>query len=94
MSTAEERRWFAAVASLEKCQLCGAPGQQVAHRDFGKGMGMKTAAYLTTYLCYDCHSELTDSKEVTREQKRAWMDRAIINGYAELIESGRLVLRK
>lgn len=94
MSTAEERRWFSAIASLETCQLCKAPGMQVAHRDFGKGMGLKTPAYMTTYLCYDCHSALTDSKNYSRDEKRALMDRAIVNGYARLIERGQLILRK
>lgn len=94
MSTAEERRWFAAMASLERCQLCKAPGQQVSHRDFGKGMGLKTPAYQTTYLCYDCHSALTDSKNFTRDEKRALMDRAIVNAYGHLIECGILVLKK
>jgi len=33
MTTAADRKWFEATASIEACALCGAQGQQVAHRD-------------------------------------------------------------
>lgn len=92
MNTAAERRWFAAVASLESCVLCGAYGVQVAHRDFGKGMGMKTKAWMTCPLCLACHQELTDGKKYTRDEKRALMDRAIVEAHDRLIQSEKLRL--
>lgn len=92
MSTAAERKWFAAVADTETCPLCRRQGQQVAHRDYGKGMGLKTDPWMTTYLCAECHRELTDGKHHTRDEKRALMDRAIVETHARLIESGKLRL--
>jgi len=92
MSGSRDRAWFAAVASLETCSLCGSQGEQVAHRDFGKGMGLKTKSHMTAYLCGQCHRELTDGKEYNRDEKRALMDRAIVNTHSRLIEAGRLKL--
>jgi len=85
-----ESKWFAAVATIEHCVLCKRQGEQVAHRDYGKGMGQKTKPYMTARLCSKCHRELTDGKEYTREEKRAFMDRAIVDTHACLIEAGVL----
>lgn len=67
-------------------------GIQVAHRDFGKGMGMKTKAWMTCPLCLACHQELTDGKKYNRDEKRALMDRAIVNTHDLLIQSGKVKL--
>lgn len=93
MSTAEERRWFGAVAGTETCQLCRRQGEQVSHRDYGKGMGLKTAPWMTAYLCGSCHRELTDGKTYDRSEKRALMDRAIVETHDQLIRAGLLTLR-
>jgi transposase-like protein len=93
MSTAVERRWFAAVAETEVCPLCRRQGEQVSHRDYGKGMGLKTAPWMTTYLCSECHRELTDGKTYNRDEKRALMDRAIVETHDQLIRAGVLTLR-
>lgn len=93
MSTAADRRWFQAVAELENCALCGRHGVQVAHRDYGKGMGQKTRCYETAPLCPPCHRELTDGTEYTRDEKRALMDRAIVNTHSRLIDAGQLILK-
>lgn len=90
MTTVQDRRWFAAVASLESCVLCHRYGVQVAHRDYGKGMGLKTKPWMTAPLCPKCHAELTDGKQYSREEKRAFMDRAIVETHAMLIERGVL----
>jgi len=58
MSTAADKRWFAAVASLERCVLCGTFGIQVAHRNQGRGMGQKSDAHMTAALCPWCHNEI------------------------------------
>lgn len=92
MSTAYERHWFEAVASTEVCPLCRRAGQQVAHRDFGKGMGLKTEPYHTTLLCEECHRERTDGRSLSRDEKRADMDRSIVDTHGMLIEARRLVL--
>lgn len=90
--SALERKWFTAVAELEFCALCRAHGVQVAHRDYGKGMGIKTKPWLTAPLCPTCHRELTDGKQYSREEKRAFMDRAIVETHDALIRSGKLRL--
>lgn len=91
--SAEERHWFAAVRELDRCMLCGsAHGLQVAHRDYGKGTGMKTKPWETTLLCAECHRELTDGTAFDRAQKRALMDRAIVNAHSEMIAAGALQL--
>lgn len=90
MTTAADRRWFQAVASLETCALCGRYGVQVAHRDYGKGMGLKTKCCCTTPLCNECHRELTDGVKYNRDEKRALMDRAIVETHLRLYEAGKL----
>lgn len=94
MSTAAEKRWFAAVANTERCDLCRGYGPlQVAHRDFGKGMGLKTQPCDTAALCVPCHRELTDGTKYSRDQKRAFMDRAIVNAHVRMVRDGKLVLK-
>ena len=93
MSTAEEKRWFAAVASLESCVLCGAFGVQVAHSNRDRGMGQKAPPDLTAALCPACHHEIDNGHLRDQAQRRALMDRAIVLTHARLIRAGRLVLK-
>lgn len=93
MTTAADKRWFAAVASLETCSLCGRYGVQVAHRNEGRGMGQKSAAYMTAALCPEQHHEIDNGKNLSQDERRALMDRAIVITHARLIESGQLVLK-
>lgn len=91
MTTAAEKRWFAAVANTERCDLCRGFGPlQVAHRDFGKGMGLKTQPCETAALCMTCHLELTDGTQYSRDEKRAFMDRAIVNAHLRMVRDGKL----
>jgi hypothetical protein len=92
MSTAEERRWYAAVTSLEECVRCRRWGVQCAHRNQGKGMGLKTAAHMTAALCLDCHHEIDNGPNLTREERRAEMDRCIVLTHDALIRRGLLRL--
>jgi hypothetical protein len=41
-----------------------------AHRNEGKGMGLKVPNILTCPACYACHAEYDQGKRFTREQKR------------------------
>jgi hypothetical protein len=51
-------RWLRAVASLH-CVRCFKEGRtQAAHRNVGKGLGMKVDDMLTAALCVECHSEI------------------------------------
>lgn len=93
MSSAADRRWFAAVASLECCVLCRQYGVQVAHRNEGKGMGLKTPAHMTAALCLECHMRIDSGKDMTRDERRAEMDRAIVLTHDALIRRGLIQLR-
>jgi hypothetical protein len=78
------KKWLAAVGQIECCVLCGAYGVQVAHRNEGKGMGQKTDDCLTAALCVDCHREADSGKNLTRDERRAMLDRAIVLTLREL----------
>ena len=86
----KDSNWLAAVGSLDKCVRCGRWGIQVAHRDEGKGMAQKAPDCLTAALCPECHHELGNGKTLTREQRRAEMDHAIVLTLAALAEQGKV----
>ena len=88
--SAEERRWFAAVASLETCVLCGKYGVQVAHQNEERGVGQKSKPYQTAALCPECHYAIDSGKELDQVQRRALMARAIVRTHGALIECGIL----
>jgi ferredoxin len=87
------RKWLAAVRGLEECVICGAHGViQAAHRNEGKGMGIKTSDCLTAALCQYCHTMIDQGKEMSRMERRAEMDRAIVLTIEQLVKSGRLII--
>lgn len=93
MSSAADKRWFAAVASIETCALCGQYGVQVAHRNEGRGMGQKSAAYMTAALCPECHHAIDNGRDMPQAERRALMDRAIVLTHSRLIDAGQLILK-
>jgi hypothetical protein len=92
MSTADERRWFAAVASLETCSLCGVYGVQVAHSNQDRGMGQKSPPSATAALCPECHTSIDNGRDLPRDERRRLMDRAIVRTHIRLAEAGKLRL--
>lgn len=92
MSTAIDRKWFAAVASLESCVLCGQHGVQVSHSNMHRGMGQKSAPWMTAALCPACHGDIDNGKSLTRVERRELHARAINLTHSALISAGRLVL--
>lgn len=92
MSSALEKRWYEAVGSIEHCVLCGGVGEQIAHRNEGKGMGLKTKPWMTARLCRADHEEIDSGRHLDRSERRARMDRAITLTHDLLITSGRLRL--
>ncbi len=50
-----------------------------AHRNEGKGMGLKNSDALTCSLCYHCHYELDAGNKLTKDQKRDMWNRAYVN---------------
>ena len=72
------KKWLQAVRDIEFCVLCGRYGVQAAHRNEGKGVGIKVDDCLTAALCVDCHSRIDNGRDMSREERRAEMDRAIV----------------
>lgn len=62
------------------CQHCGIQSETVcaAHRNEGKGMGIKVSDALVAALCYECHYTLDMGKDLTKEEKRDMWNRAYI----------------
>ena len=80
------------VASLP-CQHCGAHGRtQAAHRNEGKGMGIKTSDALVAALCFECHAELDNGKSMTKVERRDFWNRVYISTIKTLIEQNLLVV--
>lgn len=80
-------KWLRAVASLE-CVHCKREGVQAAHRNMGKGMGIKTDDCLTAALCPTCHAIIDQGHEMTRDDRRAMMDTAILRTLVQLARRG------
>lgn len=88
------RKWLEAVGQIDCCVLCGSYGTQVAHRNEGKGMSQKVDDCLTAAICLDCHGAIDNGRDLTREQRRAEMDRAIVLTLRELVVGGQIKLAK
>lgn len=88
--TFRSAKWLRAVRAIEYCVRCGKWGVQAAHRNEGKGMGMKVSDALTAALCGGCHVEIDNGRDMTREQRRVEMDRAILATIEKLADIGLL----
>ncbi|MFJ5469423.1 hypothetical protein [Pectobacterium carotovorum] len=85
------KKWLAAVGSVEQCVLCGTWGTQVAHRNEGKGIGIKVDDCATAAICVHCHTEIDNGKDLTREERRQMMDRAIVLTVIQIVRRGLVV---
>jgi len=86
----ESEPWRRAVAALP-CVLCGRHGEtQCAHRNEGKGMGLKTDDALTAALCQTCHSAIDQGPDYTRDERRRRIDVAILLTIRALARAGKL----
>ena len=86
----ESEAWRRAVAALP-CVLCGRQGEtQCAHRNEGKGMGLKTDDALSAAICAICHSEIDQGKTMTRDERRQRLDVAILLTIRALARAGKL----
>ncbi len=88
--TYRNEKWLNAVRSISLCVRCGRYGVQAAHRNEGKGMGMKVGDHLTAALCPVCHAEIDRGKTMTRDERRAEMDRAIVQTLDVLVQLGKI----
>lgn len=84
--------WLRAVRSIP-CVFCGA-AVQAAHRNEGKGMGTKTDDALTAALCPEHHSAIDQGKTMTRDERRAELDRAIVLTVKALARAGMLIVKE
>jgi hypothetical protein len=96
----ESAAWGRAVAKLV-CVRCGRGTEwsheaqsQAAHRNEGKGMGRKVDDSLQAALCSSCHAEIDQGKDMTNEQRRAEIDRAIVLTVRELARRGQLIVKE
>lgn len=87
-TTYRSEQWLAAVRSLPCCVLCSTAGVQAAHRNEGKGAAIKVDDCASAALCPDCHREIDQGKQMTREQRRSRLDRAIVLTVIELARRG------
>lgn len=90
--------WLAAVRGLGCCVRCDkrfAPqtSPDAAHRNEGKGIGQKVDDCLTAALCRECHREIDQGKDMTREERRAAIDSAILRTLVLLFRAGVVVVK-
>lgn len=84
--------WLQAVREIEFCVQCGRQGVQAAHRNEGKAMSSKVDDCLTAALCPPCHSDIDQGRHMSRDERRATLDRAIVLTLRELVRTGRVGL--
>lgn len=87
------KKWLQAVREIDCCVLCGRYGVQAAHRNEGKGIGIKVDDCLTAALCEECHSRIDNGRDMTRGERRSEMDKAIVLTIRKLANEGRLSVR-
>ena len=77
------------------CAHCGAEDGSVvaAHRNEGKGMGIKVSDALVAPLCFACHSILDQGKDLSREERRDMWNQAYIKGMQYMIENRILEIK-
>ncbi|EBB9880154.1 hypothetical protein N2J02_004519 [Salmonella enterica] len=91
VKTYRSKKWLAADGQIEQCVLCGRWGTQVAHRNEGKGMGLKTDDCATAAICQECHHEIDNGSHLSREERRCLMNRAIVLTVIKLVRMGKVV---
>lgn len=91
--TYRNQKWLRAVSELGECVLCGSHGVQAAHRNEGKSLASKTDDCLTAALCPTCHSAIDQGRDLTRDQRRSEMDRAIVLTLRQLVLQGRVAVK-
>ncbi len=84
------KAWLDAVRSLDVCVLCGKHGVQAAHRNEGKAKGRKTDDCLTAAICPEEHAAIDSGKDMTRDERRATLDRAIVLTLQALVRQGKV----
>ena len=81
-------QWRRHVAGLP-CVHCGG-ASQAAHRNLGKGLGLKTDDCLCAALCPPEHARIDQGRDLTRDERRAIMDRYIVLTLQALVKAGKV----
>lgn len=82
------------LAKLAPCACCGSYGTTVcAHSNWhDKGMSKKASDSYTAHLCFTCHSELDQGKNMTKdERKMMWLE-AMAKTYHWLLTHNYLII--
>lgn len=82
--------WLDCVREIPRCVRCEAAGVEAAHRDYGKGIGMKTDDAATAALCAACHYWLGNGGDMSRDARRAEMDTLIVETLIKLVRAGKV----
>lgn len=76
------------LAEGKPCVMCHSThGVVAAHsnlQEHGKGMGHKAHDGMIAWLCFSCHSEVDQGKNMSKAEKREFMLTAITKTYMEL----------
>lgn len=77
------------------CAVCNRQDGTIvaAHRNEGKGMGIKVSDALVAALCYQCHYSLDQGNTMDREEKRQFWNGAYIKTIKYMIENEMLVVK-
>lgn len=87
------------LARGQSCVACGATDETIvsAHSNLpehGKGMGLKADDSMVAWLCYRCHTELDQGRDMTRAEKRDFTLTAICRTYREMWKQGLIGVTK
>jgi hypothetical protein len=89
-AAARSKAWLDLVRAIPCCVLCGTFGTEAAHRNEGKGVGMKVDDCASASLCKCCHFEIDNGSELVKHERRARLDRAIVLTLIQLVRSGKV----
>ena len=83
------------VVRESECQHCGVEDGTVcaAHANTaaaGKGMGIKAHDFLVAALCFRCHMELDQGKNMTKDERAEMWQNAHNRTISWLFQSGKL----
>jgi Putative nuclease YbcO/Protein of unknown function (DUF968) len=86
------------LARGQPCVMCGRDDGTVvaAHSNLmehGKGKSIKAHDAATAHLCFVCHTEIDQGKEMSREERRDFMLTAIVRTILRLFDQGRLEIK-
>lgn len=85
-------------ARYQSCVMCGADDGTIvaAHSNLGehgKGKSLKAHDAASAHLCFRCHTEYDQGKDMSREERRDFILTAIVRTVMRLFDQGKVVVR-